>query len=132
LGSANDRLCNLLFFAAGLKDTGAARVTVALPYLAYARQDRRTDANDPVSTRHIAQMIEAVGTDRVIALDVHSPIAFDNAFRCEAIHLEAATLFARHFARSFEGRELAFLSPDIGGAKRARRFQELPHDPHSP
>jgi ribose-phosphate pyrophosphokinase len=125
LGSANDRLCNLVFFAGALKDAGAARVTVCLPYLAYARQDRRTEANDPVITRYIAQMIESVRTDRVIALDVHSPVAFDNAFRCEAIHLEAATLFARHFARTSAGRELAVLSPDIGGAKRARRFREL-------
>jgi ribose-phosphate pyrophosphokinase len=125
LGSANDRLCNLIFFAGALKDAGAARVTVCVPYLAYARQDRRTDAHDPVITRYVAQMIEAVRTDRVIALDVHSPIAFDNAFRCEAIHLEAATLFARHFFRTSEGRELSVLSPDIGGAKRAKRFQEL-------
>src|SRR5450631_3204869 len=46
LDSANDRLCHLLFLIGALKDAGARRVTACLPYLAYARQDRRTEARD--------------------------------------------------------------------------------------
>ena len=125
LGSANDRLCGLLFFIGALKDAGARRVTACIPYLAYARQDRHTDARDPATTRYVAQLFEAVGVDRVLALDVHNPAAFDNAFRCETVRLDAAALFVRHFAVDSTSVDYTVTSPDIGGAKRARHFQEL-------
>ena len=124
-GSANDRLCQLLFFIGALKDAGAGRVTACVPYLAYARQDRRTEARDPITARYIAQLFEAVGVERVLALDVHNLAAFDNAFRCRTEHLEAAALFVRHFSAQSAGREFAVVSPDIGGVKRARHFQQL-------
>lgn len=125
LGSANDRLCALLFLIGALKDAGAQLVTACLPYLAYARQDRHTEDRDPVTSRYIAQLFEAVGVDRVLALEVHNPAAFDNAFRCKTIRLGATALFVRHFAADSEGHDYAVATPDIGGAKRARYFQEL-------
>ncbi len=124
-GSANDRLCGLLFLIGALKDAGASRVTACIPYLAYARQDRRTAAHDPVTTRYVARLFEAVDTDRLIALEVHNRAAFDNAFRCQTVHLEAASLFARHFSKDSAGHDYAVATPDIGGAARARRVQEL-------
>ena len=63
--SAHDKLCRLLFFVGALKDAGAARVTVVVPYLCYARKDRRTKPNDPVTTRYIAAMFEALGVDAI-------------------------------------------------------------------
>ncbi len=57
-----------------LKDAGAARVTAVVPYLCYARKDRRTKPNDPVTTRYIAGLFEAVGTDAVVTLEVHNPV----------------------------------------------------------
>src|SRR6476660_8262472 len=53
--SPNDKLCRLLFFIGALKDAGAARVTAVVPYLCYARKDRRTKPSDPVTTRYIAR-----------------------------------------------------------------------------
>jgi len=123
-GSANDRLCRLLFFIGALKDAGARRVVACVPYLAYARKDRHTQARDPVTSRYVAQILEAVGTDAVIALDVHNLPAFDNAFRCESIHLEATALFVHLFAADRGVTQRAIVSPDIGGVKRARHFQE--------
>ena len=125
LGSANDRLCSMLFFIGALKDAGARRVTACVPYLAYARQDRHTETRDPVTTRYVAQLFEAVGVDRVVALEVHNPAAFDNAFRCETVHVDAAPLFVDHFARGAAGHEYAVATPDIGGAERARHFHLL-------
>ena len=122
-GSANDRLCRLLFFVATLKDAGAASVTACLPYLAYARKDRRTKARDPVTSRYVAQLIESVGTDRVVALEVHNLAAFENAFRIPTVHLEAADLLAAACAHGGPS-PLAVASPDVGGVKRARHFQE--------
>jgi ribose-phosphate pyrophosphokinase len=124
-GSANDRLCRLLFFIAGLKDSGAESVTACVPYLAYARKDRRTKDRDPVTLRYVAQLIEAVGTDHVIGLDAHNLAAFECAFRCPVDHLEAAPLLATHLAAQAEVAPVCIVSPDIGGAKRAQRVQEI-------
>jgi len=121
--SANDKLCRLLFFIGALKDAGAARVTAVTPYLCYARKDRRTKPNDPVTTRYIAGLFEAVGTDAVVALDVHNPVAFENAFRCQTIALTAAPLFV-DYAKALPDPKLAVISPDAGGAKRAELFRE--------
>jgi ribose-phosphate pyrophosphokinase len=123
--SANDRLCRLLFFIAGLKDCGAARVTACVPFLAYGRKDRRTKERDPVTLRYVAQLIEAVGTDYVLALDAHNLAAFENAFRCPVDHLEAAPLMADDLAARVGDDPVSIVSPDIGGAKRAQRLQEL-------
>ena len=123
--SANDKLCRLLFFVGALKDASAGSVTVLTPYLSYARKDRKTKSRDPVTTRYVARLFEAVGADRVVTLDVHNLAAFQNAFRCTTDHLEAAGLFARHFASLGGGREWMVISPDIGGVKRAERFREV-------
>lgn len=124
-GSANDRLCRMLFFIAGLKDSGAAHVTACVPYLAYARKDRRTKDRDPVTLRYVAQLIEAVGTNHVIGLDAHNLAAFECAFRCPVDHLEAAPLLATYLASQPGGLPVCIVSPDIGGAKRAQRVQVL-------
>ena len=121
--SANDKLCRLLFFVGALKDAGAARVTAVAPYLCYARKDRRTKPQDPISTRYVAALFEAVGTDAILTLDVHNPAAFENAFRCRSVALTAAPLFIAH-ARSLADDKLCVVSPDPGGVKRAELFQE--------
>jgi ribose-phosphate pyrophosphokinase len=122
--SPDGKLCRLLFFAGAVKDSGAARVTAVAPYLCYARQERRTRARDPVTTRYLASLFEAVGIDCVVTLDVHDVAAFQNAYRCHTEHLEAANLFVEHFAPLLAGREAAVVSPDAGGVKRAERLRD--------
>ena len=85
--SVNDKLLRLLFFLACVRDAGAARVTAVLPYLCYARKDARTQSNDPLTTRYVAQLLESVGVECVLALEVHNPAAFQNAFRIRAEHI---------------------------------------------
>ncbi len=91
--SINDKLVRLLFLLAALRDNGAARVTAVVPYLCYSRKDRRTKARDPLTTRYVAQLFEAVAIDRMVTLDVHNRAAFENAFRCPAVHLSARNPF---------------------------------------
>jgi len=122
--SVNDKLCRLLFFIGALKDAAAARVTAVVPYLAYARKDTRTNPRDPVTTRYVAALFEAVGTDAVLTLDVHNISAFQNAFRCGAEHLDSSHLFAKHFLPLVQGSEVVVVSPDTGGVKRANRFRK--------
>jgi ribose-phosphate pyrophosphokinase len=121
--TTNDKLCRLLFFIGALKDAGAARVTALVPYLCYARKDRRTKPNDPVTTRYIAGMFEAVGTDCVVTLEVHNPVAFENAFRCRTVSLTTTPLFV-DYARAFRDENISVISPDPGGAKRAELLRE--------
>ncbi len=123
--SVNDKMVRLLFLIGTLKDASAARVTAVVPYLAYARKDAKTQTRDPVTTRYVAQIFEAVGTDRVITMDVHNLAAFQNAFRCRTDHLEATKLFVAHFASLLkEEPQITVVSPDIGGTKRAERFRQ--------
>jgi len=122
--SANDKLCRLLFFLGALGDASAASVTAVVPYLCYARKDRKTKPRDPVTTRYVAALFEAVGVDRVVALDVHNLAAFQNSFRCRTDHLLALPLFVGHFAPIAREQPVVVVSPDIGGAKRARGFGE--------
>lgn len=126
--SGNDKLCRLLFFCGALKDAGVARVTAVAPYLCYARKDRRTKPNDPVITRYVAAMFEAVGVDQVVTVDVHNLAAFENAFRCQTWNVEGAPLLAAHFAPLLDGQDVVVVAPDAGGAKRADHVRgELEH-----
>ena len=122
--SGNDKLCRLLFFCGALKDAGAERVTAVTPYLCYARKDRRTKPNDPITTRYLAAMFEAVHVDRVIALEVHNVAAFENAFRCPTWHIDSAPLLVAHFAPLLRDMQVVAVSPDAGGAKRAEQFRQ--------
>jgi len=123
--SANDKLCRLLFFIGALKDAGAGRVTAIAPYLCYSRKDRRTKPNDPVTTRYVASLFEAVGTDAVVTMEVHNEAAFENAFRRRAIALTAAPLLIDAVKAIAGDDQLCVVSPDLGGGKRADLLRQV-------
>ena len=120
-----DRLVRLLFLLQGLRDGGAHATVAVLPYLAFARKDRRTQLRDPVTSRYVAELLEATGVAQVVCLDVHNPAAFDNAFRVPTIHLTALPMMVEHFAHQVPAAGFAVVSPDVGGIKRAQIFREL-------
>ncbi|MBB3189859.1 ribose-phosphate diphosphokinase [Halomonas cerina] len=123
--SVNERLCRLLFFLGAVREAGAARVTAVIPYFAYARKDRRTKSRDPVTSRYMAMLLEAMGIDAVITLDVHNPVAFQNAFRCRNVTLDTRRLFTDHMRERCADGPVVVASPDPGGVKRAQGFQEM-------
>ena len=96
-----------------------------VPYLCYGRKDRQTKTRDPITTRYVAQLFEAVGTDRVITMEAHNVAAYQNAFRCDSDHLDAYALFASYLLPEIGDRPVAVVSPDLGGAKRAELFREM-------
>ncbi len=122
--SVNDKLCRLLFFIGALKDASAARVTAIIPYLCYARKDRKTKSRDPITTRYIAQLFEALKCSCLVTLDVHNLAAFQNAFRCSTEHLEAKNIFVQHFAPLVRNNETVVVKADFGGIKRAEAFRQ--------
>ncbi|HVC31639.1 MAG TPA: ribose-phosphate pyrophosphokinase-like domain-containing protein, partial [Steroidobacteraceae bacterium] len=105
-----ERLVRLLFLLQGVRDGGAEAAVAVLPYLAFARKDRRTQQRDPVTSRYVAELLEATGVAQVVCLDVHNPAAFDNAFRIPALHLTALPMMVDHFARQMQGGGLAVVS----------------------
>lgn len=122
--SPNDKLCRLLFFIGALRDAGAEKVTAVVPYLCYARKDRRTKSNDPVTIRYVAALFEAVGTNAIVTLEVHNEAAFENAFRCRAVALTAAPLLIERIKAISGGDKVCVISPDLGGGKRADLLRE--------
>ena len=122
--SPHDKLFRLLAFVATLREHGAARVTAVVPYLAYARKDRRTKPFDPVTLRYVAQLFEAVGLAQIIVLEVHNLAAFQNAFRCTTLHLEAHRAFDAGVRERVNAVPLAVASPDPGGVKRSQLWRE--------
>jgi ribose-phosphate pyrophosphokinase len=123
--SGSDKLCRLLFFAAALRDHGAARVSAVVPYLAYGRKDRQTKPGDPVTSRYVAQLMEAVGIDALVTLEAHNVAALQNAFRIPTLHLEAGEVFVERALALAGGDPAVVVSPDPGGVKRAQLFREL-------
>lgn len=118
-----ERLVRLLFLLKALHENGARSVAL-LPYLAFARKDRRTQPRDPVTSRYVAELLEAAHIECAIGLDVHNPAAFDNAFRIPTVHLTALPMMAAYFAAEYPMQALAVVSPDVGGIKRAQIFRE--------
>lgn len=122
--SPHDALCRLLMFIGTLRDHGAARITALVPYLAYARKDRRTQPFDPLALRYVAQMFEAVGTDELVVLEAHNQAALQNAFRIPTQLLEAHQAFQTVARAVAQHQPCAVASPDPGGVKRAQLWRE--------
>jgi ribose-phosphate pyrophosphokinase len=119
-----ERLVRLLFLLGSLRDAGARSRIALIPYLAYARQERRTETCEPVHTRYVAELLQAAGMTHLIALDVHDLAALDNSFWVPVDHLTARPLFVDWLAEQPLSDPLAVASPDIGGIKRAQLFRE--------
>ncbi len=122
--SVNDKLVRMLFFASALREAGAERVTAVAPYLCYARKDMRTKPRDPVTSRYVATLFEAMGVDRMVVVDVHNRAAFENSFRIPTEHLTAAPAFVDAFAELVGDQPVTVVSPDAGGVKRAERVRQ--------
>lgn len=121
--SADRKLLRMTFFVGALKAAGAARVSLVAPYLCYSRKDRRGSVGDPVITRHLAQILEAVGADQVLTLDVHNLASFENAFRIPADNIEGQSLFVDYLAPKLAEASVVVVSPDAGGIKRSETFR---------
>src|SRR5690242_2251016 len=115
----NDNLMEVLVMVDALKRASAARVTAAIPYFGYARQDRRPrSARVPISAKVVADMLATVGVDRVMVMDLHADqiqgffnIPVDNIY---ATPILLGDLWKQNYDN------LLVVSPDVGGVVRAR------------
>ncbi len=115
----NDNIMEMMLMVDSLKRASAGRITAAIPYFGYARQDRRPrSARVPISAKVVANMLQVAGVDRVLTVDVHADqiqgffdIPVDNIY-------STPVLLADIRAKNHEG--LMVVSPDVGGVLRAR------------
>lgn len=116
----NDNLVELLLIVDALKRSSAARITAVVPYYGYARQDRKDKPRVPISAKLVADLLQAAGVQRVLAVDLHAP-AIQGFFDVPVDHLLAAPVLLEWIAQErFES--LTIVSPDAGGVERARFF----------
>ena len=115
----NDNLMEVLIMIDALKRASAARVTAALPYFGYARQDRRPrSARVAISAKVVANMLEAVNVDRVLTMDLHAD-QIQGFFDVPVDNIYAAPiLLGDLWKHGYE--DLLVVSPDVGGVVRAR------------
>ena len=115
----NDNLMEILVMADALKRSSAARITAAIPYFGYARQDRRPrSARVAISAKVVANMLEASGIDRVLTMDLHAD-QIQGFFDVPVDNIYAAPiLLSDVWKHNYEN--LIVVSPDVGGVVRAR------------
>ena len=116
----NDNLMELLLILDALKRASAQRVNAVIPYYGYARQDRKDKPRVPITSRLVADLLEAAGCDRIICVDVHAA-QIQGFFDSPVDHLFAAPVLVNHIA-SLNLKKLTVVSPDAGGVERARAY----------
>ena len=100
--------------------SSASRITAVIPYYGYARQDRKDKPRVPISAKLMANLITAAGANRVLTMDLHKA-QIQGFFDIPVDHLFAAPVIIDHL-RAYEQADLTIVSPDAGGAERARAY----------
>jgi len=117
---ANFHLMELFLMIDAFKRASAERITAVIPYYSYARQDWKDRPRVPISARLIADLLEAAGAGRVLAMDLHSP-QIQGFFSVPMDNLMAAPVLVKYI-HSLGLKDLVIVSPDAGGVGRARWF----------
>jgi ribose-phosphate pyrophosphokinase len=119
-GPVGEHLLELTLVADACERQGAASVTAVIPYLGYARQDRREVGTEPLGARVVAELLSAGRVDRVVCLDLHSK-AVEGCFRHPVDHAAAVPALIEHLRQGLPAPAVV-VSPDLGAVKRAEAF----------
>ena len=124
----NDNLMELLIMIDAMRRASAGRITAVIPYFGYARQDRKTKARDPISSKLVANMITAAGADRVLTMDLHAAQS-QGFFDIPMDNLYGNPIFVDYYAKKFGEKceDMVVVSPDVGSVARARAFAQKLH-----
>jgi ribose-phosphate pyrophosphokinase len=115
----NDHLMELLIMVDALRRASARRITAVMPYYGYARQDRKVRPRVPITAKAVAEMLMAVGTRRVLCMDLHAG-QIQGFFNIPVDHLYAAPVLLKYIRGQFSN--VVMVSPDAGGVERTRAF----------
>jgi ribose-phosphate pyrophosphokinase len=116
----DEHLVELMIMVDAFRRASAARITAVIPYYGYARQDRKDKPRVPISAKLVANVLSAAGTNRVLTMDLHKA-QIQGFFDIPVDHLFAAPVIIDYLAR-VEYPHLTMVSPDAGGAERARAY----------
>ena len=115
----NENLMELCIMVDALKRASARRITAVIPYFGYARQDRRPRSTRvPISAKVVANMLEAVGVERLLTMDLHAD-QIQGFFNIPVDNIYASPVLLSDL-QSKQYEDLVVVSPDIGGVVRAR------------
>jgi len=117
-GLINESIFELLIIIDALKRASVKSVNAVIPYYAYARQDRKTRARDPITAKLIADLITTAGANRVVAMDLHAG-QIQGFFNIPLDHLTALPILSKYLMEK-EIENGVVVSPDLGGVTRAR------------
>ncbi len=118
----NNNLMQLLFIVDALRRASAKRITAVIPYFGYSRQERMAHGREPISAKVVADMLQAVGVDRIILTDIHAP-AMQGFFNIPLETLSAVPLII-DYLRQQDLSDSVIVAPDVGRAKLAEQYAE--------
>lgn len=126
----NENLMELLIFVDSLKRSSAREINVIIPYFGYARQDRKDQPRQPITSRLVADLLKVAGVDRVVIVDLHAP-QIQGFFSCLVDELTAIPLLGHTIQKDLgvDTSNMVTVSPDHGGVNRARRIAEKLNTP---
>jgi ribose-phosphate pyrophosphokinase len=116
----DQHLMELMIMIDAFRRSSASRITAVVPYYGYARQDRKDKPRVPISAKLVANVLSAAGTNRVLTMDLHKA-QIQGFFDIPVDHLFAAPVIIDYLAR-LDYPKLTIVSPDAGGAERARAY----------
>ena len=118
----NDNMMELLIMIDALKRASAARINCVIPYYGYARSDKKDQPRVPITAKLVADILTVAGANRIITLDLHAD-QVQGFFNIPVDHLYSMPIFVKHIkSMGYKSEDLVVVSPDSGGAHRARQF----------
>ncbi len=119
----NDSVMELLIMVDALRRASAGSITAVIPYYGYARQDRKVAPRTPITAKLVADLVQAAGVDRVVAIDLHAG-QIQGFFNIPFDHLFAMPALLEQHLREHYAHDVVIVSPDAGGVERARAFSK--------
>ncbi len=121
----NDHMMELLIMLDAFKRASAGRITAVIPYMGYARQDRKAKARDPISAKLVADLLTTAGADRILTMDLHAA-QIQGFFNIPVDHLLGVPILVPYFVEKFKDvhDDIMVVSPDLGSVTRARNFAQ--------
>ena len=124
----NRNLMELLIMIDAFRRASAGQITAVIPYFGYARQDRKSKARDPITSKLVANLLSTAGADRILTMDLHAP-QIQGFFDIPLDHMVGMPILAPYFLKKMRKdadfrNNFLVMSPDLGSVNRARAFAE--------
>lgn len=126
---ANNNLMELLVMADAARRASADRITAVIPYLGYARQDRKNASRVPITAKLVLDLIETSGVDRIVTMDLHSPQV--GGFTNKPLdHLTFEPILSEFIKKKYSmmglsPKDIILMGPDVGAVKRVEKYATL-------